>query len=129
MSRVVIDRLSAERADDANLVGDGAKMREYLADFLARLAVLLERMLRGKALQLLTLKLRDRLPLGERLGHRLAVHFGQLRLVVERFQVRRPARHRQEDNPLSSRNEVQRIDDAAAAKRALYAAGSFTIQK
>ena len=73
----------------------------------------LKRMLRSKALQLLALKLRDRLALGKRLGHRLAVHLGQLGLVVERFQVRRPARHRQKNDPLGSRCNVQRIDDAA----------------
>ena len=47
------------------------------------LAELLERVLRPEALELLALELRDRLALGERLGHRLAVHLGELRLVVE----------------------------------------------
>ena len=57
----------------------------------------------AEALQLLALELRDRLALGERLGHRLAVHLGQLRLVVEGLQVRRPAGHGQEDDPLGLR--------------------------
>ena len=87
IASVVIERTmqisSATRAD----------VREDLADLLARLAELLERMLRAEAVQLLPLQLGDRLALGERLGHRLAVHLGQLRLVVERFQVRRPAGH------------------------------------
>ena len=38
----------------------------------------LERVLRREAGQLLPLELGDRLALGERLGHRLAVHLGQL---------------------------------------------------
>ena len=63
--------------------------------------------------QLLALQLRDRLALGERLGHRLAVHRGELRLFVEQFQVRRPARHAQEDHALGLLHEVQRIHDAA----------------
>ena len=70
-------------------------------------------MLRAEALQLLALQLGDRLALGERLGHRLAVHLGELRLVVERLQVRRPAGHVQEDDALGLRREVQRIHDAA----------------
>ena len=92
-----------------------AEVREERADLLARLAELLEGVLRGEALQLLALELGDRLPLGERLGHRLAVHLGQLRLVVERLQVRRPAGHAQEDDPLGLRGEVQRVDDAPAS--------------
>ena len=48
----------------------------------------------------LPLQLGDRLALGERLGHRLAVHLGELGLVVERFELRRPAGHAQEDHPL-----------------------------
>ena len=50
-------------------------------------------MLRPEAVELGALKLGDRLALGERLGHRLAVHLGQLGLVVERLQVRRAAGH------------------------------------
>ena len=81
-------------------------------DLLPGLAELLELMLRPEAVQLLPLKLGDRLALGERLGHRLAVHLGQLRLVVERLQMRRPAGHVQPDDALGLRREVQRPHDA-----------------
>ena len=88
---IVVDLLGPHRADDADLVGDAADVREQLADLLPGLAELLEAVLRPEALQLLALELGDRLALGERLGHRLAVHLGELRLVVERLEVRRPA--------------------------------------
>ena len=77
----------------------------------AALAELLELGLRPEADQLLPLELGELLPLGQALGHRLAVHLGQLRLVVERLQVRRPAGHRQPDDPL-------RLGRAGAAGRA-----------
>ena len=70
---------------------------------LPRFAELLEAVLRPEAHQLPALQLRDLLPLRERLRHRLAVHLGQLRLVVERLEVRGPARLIQEDDALGLR--------------------------
>ena len=75
----------------------------------------LKRMLRSEADQLRPLELGDRHALGERLGHRLAVHLGQRRLVVERLQVRRAAGHVEIDDPLDLGREVQRMDHAAPA--------------
>ena len=49
--------------------------------------------LRAKANQLLPLQLGELLPLGQALGHRLAVHLGELGLVIEGFQMRRAAGH------------------------------------
>src|SRR5690348_3557358 len=72
-------------------------------------------MLRGIAVERLPLKLSDRLPLRNRLGHRLAAELSELRLIVERFQVRRSARHVKKDDPLRPLTEVQRIDDAMPA--------------
>ncbi len=108
--RVVVDRLGHHGPDDADLVGDAPDVREELADLLARLAELLERVLRREALERLPLELRDRHPRRERAGHRLAVHLGELRLVVERLQVRRPAGHAEEDDPFRLRREVRRVD-------------------
>ena len=98
--RVVIDLLGPHRADDADVVGDAADVREQLADLLAGLAELLEAVLRAEADQLLALQLRDLLALGERLRHRLAVHLGELGLVVEGFEVRRAAGLVEEDDAL-----------------------------
>ena len=126
--RVVVDRLGHQRPHDADVVGDAADVRKERADLLSRLAVPLELVLRRQALELLILKLRDRLPLGERLRHRLAVHFGELRLVVERLQVRRSAGHVEVNHALCLAREVQRVDDAgpmvefAAALRAIVCA-------
>ena len=57
-------------------------------------------------LELLPLELGDRLSLGERLRHRLAVHLVERRLVVERLEVRRSARHAEEDHALGARRMV-----------------------
>src|SRR5262249_51978560 len=52
--------------------------------------------------------------LRERFRHRLAVHLRQLRLGVERLQVRRPAGHVQPDDSLDLWDDVWRIDDAGS---------------
>src|SRR5439155_8140417 len=57
--------------------------------------------------------LRDRLPLRERLRHRLAVELVELRLVVERFEVARPAAHVQEDHALRLGRVVRDAREAA----------------
>ena len=84
-----------------------------------------------EAVQLLPLQLGDRLALGERLGHRLAVHLGQLGLVVERLQVRRPAGHVRKMTRLAlgarcSGLTTPRLADGAAADSA---AASIAIEK
>ena len=66
-------------------------------------------MLRAEANQLLPLQLGDLLALGQALRHRLAVHLRQLRLVVERLQMRRPARHGQPDDALCFWRKMRRI--------------------
>ena len=76
MGRVVINRLGAQRPDDANIVRDFLDVWKDRRDFLARLTGLHELVLRGEAIQLGALELGDWLALGERLRHRLAVHRG-----------------------------------------------------
>ena len=88
MRGVVIDLFGPHGADDADVIGHAADVREELADFLAGFAELLEVVLRAEAGELRVLKLRDLLPLGERFGHRLGVHLRELRLVVEGFEMR-----------------------------------------
>jgi hypothetical protein len=78
--RVVVDRLGGHRADDADVIRDLLDVGEQLGDLLPVLADLVELVLRPEAAQLLALELRDRLALGERLGHRLAGHLGSLGL-------------------------------------------------
>ena len=105
IASVTIDRMTQISSATPPISG------KIVADLLARLAVLLERVLGGEAGELLPLELRDRHPRGERPRHRLAVHRGELRLVIERLQVRRPARHVQVNDPLRLRREVRRADD------------------
>src|SRR5262249_45371357 len=74
MRRVVVNGFPSHGPDDANVVRHGTDLRKDLADFLTVGATFLEGMLRREAVELLTLKLRNRLPLRKRVGHRLAVH-------------------------------------------------------
>ena len=67
-----------------------------------------KRVLWSEALEFLSLELGELLPLGQALGHRLAVHLGELRLGVEGFQVGWPARHREPDHALGLLRQRQR---------------------
>ena len=109
---VVVDRLGDHRADDADLVGDGGDVGEDRADLLAAGPVASERVLGREADELLALELGDRHALRERLGHRLAVHPGELGLGVEGLQVRGAAGHVEVDDPLGPGGQMQRMDDA-----------------
>ena len=83
MRRIVVDLLRNHRADDADLIRNPADVRQRAGDRLAGLAEFFKLMLRPKAFQfLIALQLRDRLAVGDRPGHRLAVHLGELWLVV-----------------------------------------------
>jgi hypothetical protein len=62
-------------------------MWKQLAYLKPRFAEPLKSMLWPKANQLLALQLGYLLSLGERLRHRLAVHLGQFRLWIERFEM------------------------------------------
>ena len=66
--RIVVDRLGVHRADDADVVGDGANVRKDLRDLLAGFAEPPKPMLRPEAAQSLPLELRDRLPVVKEAG-------------------------------------------------------------
>src|SRR5581483_3807225 len=109
MRGVVIDLLGPHGADDADVVRHAADVGEQAYHLLSRFAELLELVLRAEAFQLFALQLCDLLALGERFGHALAVHLRQLRLVVERLQVRGAAGLVEKDDALRLGGEVQRI--------------------
>ena len=97
----------------ASVCSDRTDMRKQLANALTGFAKPPERMLWSKALELLlVLQLSNGLAFGVRLGHRLPVHFGQLRFVVQCLQMGRTAGHTQMDDPFRLRGEVKRIDHA-----------------
>ena len=54
----------------------------------------------AETLELLILQLGNRLALGERLRHRLAVELGQARLVIKRLQMGRPTGHAEKNHAL-----------------------------
>ena len=103
IASVVIERMMQMSSATEPMCGNSSQISApHLPNFL-KLA------LRAEAVQLLPLELRDLLALGDALRHRLAVHLGELRLVVERLQVRRPAGHRQPDDALRLRREVRLV--------------------
>ena len=65
MRRIVVDLLGVHRADDADVVGNAADVREQVGDFLAGLAVLLEIDERPARLQDRVLQLGELLSLGK----------------------------------------------------------------
>ena len=92
------------RADDGQLVGDAAGVREERADRDAAAAVAGELPRAGPDVAVLV----EHRPLGlER--HRLAGLGRQPRLRVERVDVRHPARHEAEDDVLDAGREVGRL--------------------
>ena len=108
----MVDGLRPRRPDDTELVSNRSDVRKDLADRLPALAEFLEGVLGAEAIELLALQLSDRLSLGIGLGHRLAVHLTELRLVIEGLEMRRSAGHVEMDNPLGLALEMQGIDDS-----------------
>src|SRR5262249_22453154 len=94
-----------------------ADLGEERRQLLAALAVTRERVLRAEAAQLLALELRDGLAARDRLRHRLAVHRGELRFVVEEREVRRAAGLVEGEQVLGARGAVQRLHAACAVVR------------
>ena len=107
MGRVVIDLFGYQRADDTDVVGHLGVPGEKVANPLSAIAVLLEAGQMPLYLECLALELRDGLARRDALGHRLAVHFIELRLVIEGLQMRRSARHAEKDDPLCLGGKVR----------------------
>jgi hypothetical protein len=83
VGRIVIDGVGVERTHDAQFIGAAtSQLRPHGTQLLSRIAESLERMLRGEAREFGALQLSDLLPLGDRFGHRLSVHLGQLGLKI-----------------------------------------------
>ena len=102
--RVVVDLIGVHRADDADVVGDRADVRQELGDLLPRLAVLRELGTAGRRhFSSCPCSWAIGCPCVNDSGIGWPCMLGQRRLVVERLQVRRPAGHVQVDHPLGLR--------------------------
>ena len=103
--RVVIDVLGVHALDEAELVGDRARVRQEVADPGAALAALLERAQRtdDRERGLAARHRRQALRLAHRGRQVLAVHALERRLVVERVDVRDRAEHVQADHAFGAR--------------------------
>src|SRR5579885_3207949 len=101
---------------NTDVIGYAANLWEKLANLLPRLPKLLKSMLWAETNERPTLELGNLLSLGERLGHRLAVHFGELWLVIESLQMRGPAGLIQEDHALGLWRVMERIHGALGGR-------------
>ena len=106
VGRVVVDLLGDHRADHADVVGDGADVREEHGDFDAGLAIALELGEGAARDEFASLELGELLAGGERSRERLAVDGVELRLGVEGFELRGTTRHAKVNDPLRPRGEV-----------------------
>ena len=107
VGRIMINGLARHGTHPANLIGHRAQLGEEFTQFDTHFSEALEGQLRSVANQLLPLELGDLLTLSERLGHRLAVHLGQLGLGIEGFQMRRTTGHTQPNHPPCLRWKMQ----------------------
>ena len=108
----MVDLFGLHGAHNADVVGDAPDVGQQRGHVLAALPVVPERVPGAEDAQLLALELCDLLPLRERLGHRLAVPLRQFRLVVQEFEMRRTARHAQEDDSFDPARPVRESPDS-----------------
>lgn len=108
MASVVIERTRQMSSSTEPMCGKRAQISVWFLPNLAKRCG-------SEADQLLALELRQLLALGETVGHRLAVHLGELRFRIERFELRRSARHGEPDDALGFRREVRGFEDPARA--------------
>ena len=106
----MIDSVAGHRPNETDIIQHRTGLRKQLTDFSPGLPEFLELKLRPVTDQWLTLELRKLLPLGHAIGHGLAMHFRQLRLVIKRLQMRGTTGHGKEYHSLGSGREMQGID-------------------
>src|SRR4051794_13062349 len=118
--RIVIDRLGVHRLDDGDVVDDPGGMRKQFADPCAGLAVLreFERRLCDEQLRL-PHRLRDALPLANRIRNLRPLKLRQHRLVVECLELRRTAGLVEEDDALRRRRKMRHADESAGPRISL----------
>ena len=97
--RIVVDLHRTHRLHDRNIIRQFRNVRKNIGNHLTGFTMTTEAMLRPHAGERLPLQLCNRLAVGERCRHRLAVHLREFRLVVERFEMRGTARHAEKNNP------------------------------
>ena len=114
---IMNESVGLHRADDAQVVGHLGQTWKHRGDGLPGMAASAEGRLgrdteMGRAVQG-----RERLPMRDGVGDRLAVKLGEFRLRIEGFQMRRTARHVKVDDVLGPRRVMQGIHHSLAALR------------
>ncbi len=114
--RGVVDRVGAHRANDADIVGDGARVRQKVAEPLPAAAPLAEAGdPRQHKLALALRHGRQTLPHLHRRRQQFAAPPGQARLVIEQVHVRRGAGLHQVNDAAHLRCEVRQAGQRAGA--------------
>lgn len=103
----MVDLLGDHRADDTDIIRDGTDVRKKVGDFDAALAPFPEFRERTAGDQLAALQLGKLLAGGEGLGKRLAVERVELWLGIQRFEMRRSARHAEVNDAFRPCREMQ----------------------
>src|SRR5579871_2570808 len=106
LRRGVVELVGMHRADDADIVHDLRQIRQLTGDLGSRLPVALESV-RGAQQFGRAFDKREPLSLNELLGDLLAVVLVQFRLVVQQIELRRRARHEEEDDVFGFRAEMR----------------------
>ena len=121
VGRIVVDGLGLHRADDAEIVGDRADVREQLQISCPLLPNFWKANCGAKQVSLAPWSWAMGWPLVNDSGMGWPWSCGQLGLVVEGFQVRRPAGLVQPDHPLGLGGEVERIHARRGSRHGLPA--------
>ena len=104
----MVEQIRLAGAHDADLVHDARDVRQQVADPRPAPAVLLERTLAGQQIHAMT-AVHESKTFARRVAVRdgLAVQLGEFRLVLEKLELRRPARHEQEDDAFRLSGEMR----------------------
>jgi hypothetical protein len=106
--RIVVDGLGVQGANEADIVDDFSGVRQQFADPDAVLAALLKREFwrDDRKAFLARRHAREALALTDGIGEFAAVKLLSLRLVIEKFQMRRPAGLEEIHDPFRRRGEM-----------------------
>ena len=104
---IMVDRIRPHGTDERELIHHLAHVWQQIAHFDAGFAALRKPPMRAQDDQRRALQLSHALALGQAVWHGIAPEFVQLRLRVEGLELRRPAAHEQENDPLGTRRMVK----------------------
>ena len=115
--RVVVNLFGLHRTHHAQIIRHAPDVREKIADFDARLAAFTERRDGAARFQHHVLQLRELLARRKRRRERLPIEGFELRLPIKRLELRRSARHAEENHALGAHRQMRLTQRAVPARR------------